>query len=349
MNLWLSLAALTLLGFITQPGQKPYQLSEIQVLFAESSERWSFFYGEPQVIRLGEQSLALTRGPATSPQAAPEALLVGGEPVYREVYPALPLVAQTSRTFPGLQFVVRTSHQVNTAWLFDGGWSRLGSSFASNTIQTVEKHPGSPRLAGLSEALNEAVLREILIRSGGRPVVVYELEPPLAPNRYQPAPSQSQVVALAVQYGLKTEVALSPPSPQPPNPRILRHSAHSAYTDQNPAAFLLRNQGELEPVWRLAVGHMLPAPTMPVVDFGQSRVVAFFWGQKPTGGFSIQLLGSRLVDSTLRVELHLSIPAPDAMVTQALTSPFLMLEVPARFTRVEFVDSSGRVLASAGR
>lgn len=348
MNLWLGLAVLTLASCVPQPGHKPYQLSEIQVLFAGSSERWSYFYGEPQVIRLGEQSLSLTRGP-TSPLTEPEALLVGGKPFYREIYPAIPLVAQTSRTFPGIQFVVRTSHKVQTAWLFDGGWSRLGSSFASNTIHVVEKHPGSPRLAGLSEAVNEAVLREILSRSGRRPVVVYELEPPLAPNRFQPAPSQSQVVALAVQYGLKTEVALSPPSPQPLNPRILRQAAHSAYTDQNPAAFLLRNQGELEPAWRLAVGHMLPAPAMPVVDFGQSRVVAFFWGQKPTGGFSIQLLSTRVVDSTLRVELRLSSPAPDAMVTQALTSPFLMLEVPARFTRVEFVDSGGRVLASAGR
>lgn len=348
MKPWIGLAVLTLAGCVPQPEQEPYQLSEIQLLFAESSQRWTFFYGEPQVIQLGEQSLALTRGPTTGPLAVPEALLVGGEALYREISPALPRVAQTTRTFPGLQFVVRTSHQVHTAWLFDGGWSQLGCVFASNSVQMVDNRPGSPRLAALSEAESEAVLREILSRRGGRPVVVYELEPPLAPNRYQPGPSQSRVVALAVQYGLEREVALTPVNPQPLNPRILRQASHSAYTNQNPEAFLLSSQVQLESVWRLAVGHMLPAPTIPVVDFDQSRVVAFFWGQKPTGGFGIQLLNTWLVGSTLRVELRLSSPAPGAIVTQALTSPFLMLEVPGRFARVEFVNSSGRVLASVG-
>ncbi|WP_299430154.1 protease complex subunit PrcB family protein, partial [uncultured Meiothermus sp.] len=61
-----------------------------------------------------------------------------------------------------------------------------------------------------------------------------------------------------------------------------------------------------------------------------------------------QLLSTQLSGNTLRVTLRLNSPAPGAILTQALTSPFLMLEVPGRFTRVEFVDSSGRVLVSAG-
>jgi hypothetical protein len=348
MKRWLGLTILALASCVPQPGQQPYQLSEIQVLFAESSERWTFFYGEPQVIRLGERSLALAKGPATSPLAVPEALLVRGEAPYREINPALPQAAQTTRTFPGLQFVVRASRNVQSAWLFDGGWSRLGSVFAGSAAQVVESRPGSPRLASLSEAENEAVLREVLSRRGGRPVVLYELEPPLAPNRYEPTPLQARVVALAVQYGLETELALTPPSPQPQNPRVMQQGGQSAYTNDSAAAFLASNQSQLQTIWRLATGLQLPQPAPPSVDFNLNRVVAFFWGQKPTGGYGIQLLSTQLSGNTLRVTLRLNSPAPGAILTQALTSPFLMLEVPGRFTRVEFVDSSGRVLVSAG-
>lgn len=348
MKPWLGLTLLALAGCIPEPGQASYRATEIQVLFAENSERWTYFYGEPQVIRLGERSLALTKGPTASPLAVPEALLVGGEALYREISPALPRIAQTTRTFPGLQFVVRTSRNVQSAWLFDGGWSRLGNVFASNAAQVVENSPGSPRLASLSEAENAAVLREILGRRGGRPVVLYELEPPLVPNRYEPSPSQSRVAALAVQYGLETEVALTQPNPQPQNPRVMQQGSQSAYTNEGASAFIASNQGQLQSIWRLATGNQLPQPATPSVDFNLNRVVAFFWGQKPTGGYGIQLLNTQLSASTLRVTLRLVSPAPGAILTQALTSPFVMLEVPGRFTRVEFVDGSGRVLASAG-
>ncbi len=342
----MGLTILALAGCIPQPGESAYQVSEIQLLFPENTERWTYFYGEPQAVRLGERSLALTRGPSASPLAVADALLVDGEALYREINPAQPRAAQTTRTFPGLQFVVRTSRNVQSVWLFDGSWSRLGNVFASNAAQVVENRPGAPRLAPLSEAENEAVLREILGRRGGRPVVVYEIEPPLVPNRYEPAPNQSRVAALAVQYGLETELTLMPPTPNP-TPRILQQGGQSAYTAQNPAAYLASNTTQLVTLWRLATGNQIPQPATPAVDFNLSRVVAFFWGQKPTGGYSVQYVSSQLSDNTLRVTLRLLSPAPGAILTQALTSPFVLLEVPGRFMRVEFVDPSGRVLASA--
>ncbi|GIW26032.1 protease complex subunit PrcB family protein [Meiothermus sp.] len=347
MKPWIGLTLLALAGCIPQPQAQAYQVGEIQLLFAENTERWTYFYGEPQVIRLGERSLALTRGPSASPLALAEALLVEGEALYREIGPALPRVAQTTRTFPGLQFVVRTVRNVQSAWLFDGGWSRLGSAFASNAAQVVENRPGTPRLALLSEAENEVVLREILSRRGGRPVVVYEIEPPLEPNRYEPAPTQSRVAALAVQYGLETELTLMPPNPTP-TPRILQQGSQSAYTASSPAAYLASNTSQLLTLWRLATGNQIPQPATPAVDFNLNRVVAFFWGQKPTGGYSVQYVSSQLSGNTLRVTLRLNSPAPGAILTQALTSPFVILEVPGRFERVEFVDAGGRVLASAG-
>jgi len=346
MKPWLGLAILVLIGCIPLPEQQPYQVSEIQLLFAENTERWTYFYGEPQVVQLGAQRLSLTQGSSASPLALPEALLVNGEALYREIGPAQPRVAQTSRSFFGFQYVVRASRDVKSAWLFDGSWSRLGGVFLGNTAQVVEDRPGSPRLEGLSEAESAVVLREILARRGGRPVVIYEIQPPLEPNRYVPAPRQSRLAALAVQYGLETELIFMTPSPNP-TPRVLLQGSQAAYTEPGPAAYLASNASQLLNIWRLATGNQVPPPATPAVDFTRSRVVAFFWGQKPTGGYNVQYVSSQLSGSTFRVTLRLLSPPPGAIVTQALTSPFVMLEAPARFTRVEFVDTSGRLLASA--
>lgn len=346
MKPWLGLVLLALVGCIPEPSQSTYQASEIQMLFAENTERWTYFYGEPQAVQLDGRTLALSKGTPLGPLAIPKALLVDGQPLYREIGPAQPQVAQTSRTFFGLQFVVRTRRSVQSAWLFDGSWSRLGQAFASNTVQVVENRPGAPRLEGLSEAENEAVLREILSRRGGRPLVIYEIQPALEPHRYTPSPSQSRVAALAVQYGLETELVFMLPNPSP-TPRILQQGSQSAYTAPGPAAYLASSAEQLLTVWRLATGNQIPQPATPTVDFNQNRVVAFFWGQKPTGGYSVLYVGSQLSGSTLRVTLRLVSPAPGAILTQALTSPFVMLEVPGRFTKVEFVDAGGRLLASA--
>ncbi|GAO76331.1 protease complex subunit PrcB family protein [Meiothermus ruber] len=347
MKPWLGLILLALAGCIPEPGQPTYRATEIQVLFPENTERWTYFYGEPQVVQLDGRTLALTKDTSSSPLAVPEALLVDGEALYREIGPAQPRVAQTSRTFPGLQFVVRASRNVQSAWLFDGDWSRLGNSFLSSSAQVVDNRPGMPRFEELSAAENAVVLREILARRGGRPVVLYEVQPALEPNRYTPAPSQSRVAALAVQYGLETEFTLMPPNPSS-SPRVLRQGSQSAYTAPEPTAYLASSAEQLLSVWRLAAGNQIPQPATPSVDFSRSRVVAFFWGQKPTGGYGVQYVSSQLSGSTLRVTLRLVSPAPGAILTQALTSPFVLLEVPGRFTRVEFVDVNGRLLASAG-
>lgn len=45
------------------------------------------------------------------------------------------------------------------------------------------------------------------------------------------------------------------------------------------------------------------------------------WGEKPTGGFRIAIKETKLVGSTLQVFVETHSPAPDALVTMALTYP----------------------------
>lgn len=57
--------------------------------------------------------------------------------------------------------------------------------------------------------------------------------------------------------------------------------------------------------------------TVANIDFTKTAVVAAFAGTKPTGGFSVSIL-----KTTDKLKIDVSAPPRDAMVTQALTSPF---------------------------
>lgn len=61
----------------------------------------------------------------------------------------------------------------------------------------------------------------------------------------------------------------------------------------------------------------------PEVDFSKEAVVAVFAGEKPTGGFGISIEGS-----LAKARISLESPPEDAMVTQAITSPYAVFAVP---------------------
>lgn len=344
MKRLIGLLTLALLGCIPQTSQSPYRVSEIQLLFPDGTERWTYFYGEPQVVRLGSRSLALEQRDLNNIWAIRGALSVNGEPALREVSPPVQTIAKTSRVTPGLQYVVQTGAEVQAAWLYDGSWTRLGDSFKANSREVVDSRLGSPML-GVSETENEVILREILARRSNRPVVIYQLTPPLPANPFDPAPTRYETTAIAIQYGLETETTMRGPSQ---NPQTLLQGGRAAYSAVGPAAFLAANQAQLDSIWRNATGNQLPTPATPNVNFAANRVVAFFWGQKPSGGYTVSLVGTQTVGNTLRVTLNLTSPRPGDITTQALTSPFIILSVPGAPTKVEFVDNSGQLLASAG-
>jgi hypothetical protein len=64
-------------------------------------------------------------------------------------------------------------------------------------------------------------------------------------------------------------------------------------------------------------------------------------GQKPTGGFGLTLANSQIVDGTFRMTVFLRRPPADAVVSQALTTPCVVLAItPEHWQRVE-VNGNG--------
>ena len=59
-----------------------------------------------------------------------------------------------------------------------------------------------------------------------------------------------------------------------------------------------------------------------VPDSGSGTYLAAYWGEKPTGGYSMSVRSARLEGSRVTVRLTLKEPPRGAIVTQALTYPY---------------------------
>jgi len=83
-----------------------------------------------------------------------------------------------------------------------------------------------------------------------------------------------------------------------------------------------------------------------VPDSGEGTYLAVFWGQKPTGGYSLGVDSARREGEGITVRLALKKPPEDAIVTQALTYPYAVAVVRGVDAGQDFafVDQDGREL-----
>jgi hypothetical protein len=84
-----------------------------------------------------------------------------------------------------------------------------------------------------------------------------------------------------------------------------------------------------------------------VPDSGSGTYLAAYWGEKPTGGYSMSVRSARLEGSRVIVRLALKEPPRDAILTQALTYPYavaVIRELDPEGKDFSFVDENGRAL-----
>jgi hypothetical protein len=84
-----------------------------------------------------------------------------------------------------------------------------------------------------------------------------------------------------------------------------------------------------------------------VPDSGSGAYLAAYWGEKPTGGYSMAVESAHLKGSTVTVRLALREPPRDAILTQALTYPYavaVVRDLDPRGKDFSFVDEEGREL-----
>ncbi len=141
-----------------------------------------------------------------------------------------------------------------------------------------------------------------------------------AGNGSEPSASDTSETAEAPETLRVERISSEAPGQGPQKPRVVL----------SPSAAALSRE----------TGARVPTP-------GEGTYLAAYWGEKPTGGYSLAARSARLEGDRVTVRLALEEPPPDAIVTQALTYPYVVAVMrgldPAGKDFL-FVDQRGRLL-----
>ncbi|MCS7167558.1 MAG: protease complex subunit PrcB family protein [Gemmatales bacterium] len=106
------------------------------------------------------------------------------------------------------------------------------------------------------------------------------------------------------------------------------------YSDARmPARLVIKDPRTWAEIWRLTSNE-----DPPRIDFRRFMVIACFMGQRPTGGYAVEITGvyyDRSLDRII-VQVTQFVPGPGAIVPQVITSPYHMVLVPRLDKPVHF-------------
>jgi PrcB C-terminal len=84
-----------------------------------------------------------------------------------------------------------------------------------------------------------------------------------------------------------------------------------------------------------------------VPDSGEGTYLAVYWGEQPTGGYSLAVESARIEGDRVRIRIVLKKPPRGAILTQALTHPYavaVVRDLDPRGKGFSFVDQDGKAL-----
>ncbi|MEY4531739.1 MAG: hypothetical protein RLZZ156_2460 [Deinococcota bacterium] len=336
-----------------QPANSTYTFSDIALYNNKTSERYGIFSGDPQTLLWNNGRLELSK-PVTialNGFVVPRTLAVNGSNT-------LKLEIQNQSAFEGSfigdQIQVRAKRNLQSVYYFDGTkWFTITRNVK---IGEAAQYKPTPRLSPLGAGLlssEEALALSKYLSPKGELLLATLPENEVTETRLNldPAPSTYRRSVLAIQYGVPRSAAIVKPiagtgitpanpipvQPKPPTPvstsltiPIVSTLETGSNSDYNQGDLLTRfddTETEFLNTWKMVAGNQIPLPTAPKIDFSKSRMVTVFLGQRPTGGYSIRYKSATLEGNTLNLVMETTSPSPDRIVTQVITSPFVMLEI----------------------
>jgi hypothetical protein len=357
-----------------------YSFSEVSLYANKNPERFAFFAGEPQTVMLNNGRVELSK-PIALPLLGfnvPRTLAANGSSNLKLDIKPLDAFAGN---LVGDQVQLRAKRNLQSVYYFDGAkWFTVTRSLKAGEVVQMKPTPrASPFGAGLLSSDEAVALSKYLTPQGDLLLATLsETDAPDARVLLNPAPSNYRRSVLAIQYDvpkiaspLPSVVAAEPvrpptvqPMPKPPvsnvtNPPapiitapsvssvtvpIVKTTLSSSIANYNQGESLTRldeNQTDWLETWKMISGNQIPMPPAPTVDFAQKRMVTVFLGQRPTSGYGLSYKSATLQGNTLKLQMETTSPAPDRLVQQVITSPFVVLEVSNtsfNVVQVEFVE-----------
>jgi hypothetical protein len=96
---------------------------------------------------------------------------------------------------------------------------------------------------------------------------------------------------------------------------------------REPLQIVVRSPEQWKALWKKHVASDPNSPPAPAVDFNNNIVAAVFSGEKPTGGYAVEIIAAEKSDGALLIYYREMSPRPGSIVTQVLTQPFHMVTV----------------------
>ena len=127
------------------------------------------------------------------------------------------------------------------------------------------------------------------------------------------------------------------PAPKEGTPVNFQTVDQGAYSSKfSSARFAVHNEDDWKLLWKSAFKNK-QGTTAPILDFSKYTLIAVFQGEKNTGGYAIEIVDIQESD-ILTIKVKEAVPAPGAIVTQAITSPYHIVSIPASEKVVVFVN-----------
>jgi hypothetical protein len=89
----------------------------------------------------------------------------------------------------------------------------------------------------------------------------------------------------------------------------------------------IRSQTQWQALWSRHSSISTNPSAAPAIDFDKEIVAAVFLGEKPTGGYGVEISSAEVADRALTVFVRETSPKPGAIVTQAINQPFHIVRI----------------------
>lgn len=113
----------------------------------------------------------------------------------------------------------------------------------------------------------------------------------------------------------------------------LEKGVHSGIT--KPLQTVVRSEEEWNSFWSFHAAAMLSRP-VPFVDFSEYIVAGVFAGQKPSGGYEVEITGIEAGNNSLNIYYKETAPSAGQVVTMVMSQPFHIIKIKKSDAEVNF-------------
>lgn len=101
---------------------------------------------------------------------------------------------------------------------------------------------------------------------------------------------------------------------------------------------VVSSKGEWDRLWAEHVSMTSPMTEAPQIDFSKDMVVGVFSGDKPSGGYEVEIVKIECEEKTMTVFYREIMPSPKDIVSAVMTQPYHLIKTERQDLQIEFKE-----------